>query len=156
MDAEAPLCLHRGRNSCGSRGSAQRDTVPALSRGLAGSIRALLSASSWSLLTASKEKVSPFSCRKEKKRRRQTKLDFTMQEDKYLLSSGVCHYALSAFFLSHDVGQESLSVSLFTHMDFHGSRSGPAQSQDQQGDGGEGGLHLNTSRPSVDGEPVCL
>lgn len=66
MDADAPLCLQRGRNSCGSRGSPQRDTVLALSRGLAWPATALLSASSWSLWTASKEKVSPFSCREEK------------------------------------------------------------------------------------------
>lgn len=41
----------------------------------------------------------------------------------------------------------SVNVNLFTHMDFHGSRSSPAQSQDQEGDGGKGGLHVNTSQP---------
>lgn len=65
-DADAPLCLHRGRNSCGSRGSPQRVVGLALSRGLTSSDRTLLCTSSWSLLTASKEKVSPFSWREEK------------------------------------------------------------------------------------------
>lgn len=39
----------------------------------------------------------------------------------------------------------SVKVDLFTHLDFHGSRSSPspAQSQDQEGDGGKGGLHVN-------------
>lgn len=64
-DADAPLCLQMGRNSCGNRGSAQGDPALALSRGLVCPIGALLCASSWSLLTASKEKVSPFSWKKE-------------------------------------------------------------------------------------------
>lgn len=60
-DADAPLCLQRGRNSCGSMGSAQRDTGLALRRGLCRPVAPLLSVSSWSLLTASREKVNPFS-----------------------------------------------------------------------------------------------
>ena len=60
-DAEAPCCLQRGRNSCGSMGSAQRDMLLALSRGLCCPAAPLLSVNSWSLLMASREKDSPFS-----------------------------------------------------------------------------------------------
>lgn len=47
-------------------GSAQRDTAPVLPRALTCPVTMLLSASSWSLLTASNEKVSPFSCKERK------------------------------------------------------------------------------------------
>lgn len=59
-EADAALCLQSGRNSCGSRGSAQRDPALALTRGLCCPVL-LPSASSWSLLTASREKDKPFS-----------------------------------------------------------------------------------------------
>lgn len=64
-EAEPPLCLQRGSSSCGSMGSAQKDMVLALSRGLCCPAIALLSASSCSLLTASREKDNPFSWNKE-------------------------------------------------------------------------------------------
>lgn len=69
-DADAPLSLQMERNSCGSSGSAQGDPALALSRGLVGPVRSLPCTSSWSLLTASNEKVSPFSWRKEARRTR--------------------------------------------------------------------------------------
>lgn len=104
MDADAPLCLQRGRNSCGSRGFPQRDTVLALSRGLAGPTRTLLCASSWSLMTASKEKVSPFSWRKKK----DVKQGWILQCRRINIwfGQGCAIYALSDIFLSYDVGKD--------------------------------------------------
>lgn len=44
----------------------------------------------------------------------------------------------------------SVNVHPLTHVDVHGSRSDPAQGQEQQGDGG---LHVNAS---VDAQPLAL
>jgi len=65
-EAEAPRCLQRGSSSWGSMGSAHRDAGPALRRGLSCPFARLISVSSWSLLTASREKVNPFSLREKK------------------------------------------------------------------------------------------
>lgn len=62
-DAEALLCLQRGTNSCGSMGSLHWDKEVARRRGLCGPTAPALADSSWSLLTASREKVRPFSWR---------------------------------------------------------------------------------------------
>ncbi len=63
-DADPSFCLQRGRSSCGSMGSSQRDTELALNLGFCCTVRPLLSVSSWSLLTASSEKDNPFSWKK--------------------------------------------------------------------------------------------
>lgn len=71
----------------------------------------------------------------------------TALEGQYLLLGA--GPSIHAAMLAHT----SVSGDLLTHLDLHSSRSSPAERQDQQGDGGKGGLHVNAS---ADGEPLSL
>lgn len=130
-DADAPLSLQRGRNSCGSMGSAQEDTVLALRRGFCCPVARWLSVSSWSLLTASSEKVNPFSWKE--------KAHVGFKDAKKKKKMQVC---ISAMSLLNNILSEvsSRGHQCCTHLNLHGLR-GPAEGQDEDSDGNESSLH---------------
>lgn len=140
-DADAPLSLQRGRNSCGSMGSAQEDTVLALRRGFCCPVARWLSVSSWSLLTASSEKVNPFSWKE--------KADVGFKDAKN--NAGlyfIARSSLNSFFSEASPWRRQCCA----HLNLHGLR-GPAEGQDEDSDGNESSLH-GDSRWSL--QRLCL
>lgn len=133
-DAEALLCLQRDTNSCGSMGSLHWETGLARSRGLCWPTAPELADNSWSLLTASREKVRPFSWKKEAFVRRGIKVGSATESNRWIL--------MFAFVEKKGRSPKGRAGALYLNVDSLGC---PSKGQHNDGDGSEYGPHGDQS-----------